>query len=113
MEHVSDILARAVPNQDRRNKTPTVSSVLSDGSLLEMVFDLERQLSAFALWRKGKWELVPDYPLADGQRFVPYSARNNLIQHEVVLFPVGPQEYRSTTALVDSIQGFIHRYCDL
>jgi hypothetical protein len=113
MEQVGDIMARAVAEQERRNQIPTVSTVLSDGSLLDMVFDPERQLSAYALWRNGAWELVPDYLLPDGRRLVPYSARNNLVQHEVVLFPLGPEEYGSTGDLLSLVQDFIHRYCDL
>ena len=38
---------------------------------------------------------------------------NNLIKHEVVLFPSEPEEYGSEQALIEEIQSYIHRYVDV
>ena len=40
----------------------------------------------------------------------PYSAKNNLLQHKVLLLPEEPEEYGSQEELVAKIQEFIHKY---
>lgn len=44
---------------------------------------------------------------------VPYSADNNLIEHDVVLFPSQPIEYGSQTELVDVLCSYIHKFVDI
>lgn len=44
---------------------------------------------------------------------MPYHADNNLIRHNVVLFPSEPDEYGSTEELLSEIRSYIHRYVDL
>src|SRR5947199_3333959 len=47
------------------------------------------------------------------RQLVPYSSPNNLIKHDVVLFPSEPEEYVSEEELLAEIQEFIHRYVDV
>lgn len=47
------------------------------------------------------------------EKLIPYSPGNNLIKHDVVLFPSEPQEYESEEALLSEVQSFIHRYVDV
>src|SRR5881628_3520201 len=86
---------------------PTVSSVLPDGSLAEMVCQENRTLFCVAKDAAFRYETNL---LVNGQRLVPYSPRNNLLTNEVVLFPSEPSEYDSESKLVEGIQTFIHRY---
>jgi len=44
---------------------------------------------------------------------VPYSPGNNLLLHQVVLFPSEPLEYGSDAELVAEIKAFIHSYVDV
>jgi len=114
MEHVSDIIGRAAAAQDRRkSQSPTVSTITTDGTLLEMVNDAARGITAFARWKSDTWELVPDHELPDGRRLVPLSARNNLVEHGVVKFASKPEEYGSERELAGSVRSFIHRYVNL
>ena len=89
---------------------PTVSAVLSGGSLAEMVYQQNRTL--FCISKDGEIRYETNL-VVNGQRLVPYSPRNNLLSNEVVLFPSEPLEYDTEESLVESIRGFIHRYVDI
>jgi len=98
---------------DRKQGTPTVSAVLSDGQLVEMVFDPIERRTRFVLWQDGVWHFEQIVRASAGERLIPYSAQNNLIKKEVVLFPTEPREYGSEEELVGDIRTFIHRYVDI
>ena len=93
--------------------TATVSSVLSDGQLLEMIFDPAGKKTAFVIWQDGQWRFEPYWQVTPLKRLAPYSPENNLIKHEVVLFPSQPKEYGSEEELLAEVQSFIHRYVDV
>lgn len=92
--------------------TPTVSKVLADGSLVEMVFDSTAGRTAFCIAQDRRWRLESSITV-DGQRLVPYSPQNNLLINGVVLLPTQPEEYGDKAALLAAIQSFIHRYVDV
>ncbi len=72
---------RKTPNDTRRNLTiPTVSTVLPNGALVEMVCDLAERRSAFVVWEQGAWRLELSISLDAQHRLVPYSPDNNLIR---------------------------------
>src|SRR5947199_3133875 len=89
---------------------PTVSTVLPDGSLAEMLCQENRTL--FCVSKDGAFRYEASL-LVNGQRLVPYSPRNNLLTNEVFLFPSEPFEYESEAKLVGNIWDFIHRYVDI
>src|SRR6266571_5815308 len=89
---------------------PTVSTVLPDGLLAEMVCQENRTL--FCVSKDGAFRYETSL-LVNGQRLVPYCPRNNLLTNEVVLFPSEPSEYESEAKLVEEIRAFIHRYVDI
>jgi hypothetical protein len=91
---------------------PTASAVLDDGSIVEMVFRPEGGQTLFAHWKDGVCSYVP-FLDASSERLVPYSPRNNLLKHEVVLLPSGIEEYGTEAELIGDIRGFIHRYVDV
>lgn len=93
--------------------TPTVSVILSDGRLVEMLYDQQREATAFAVWKDAAWKIESEIVLNDSRVLVPYSPQNNLIQNNVILFPSAPEEYGSTESLQEEIQSFIHRYVDV
>lgn len=96
----------------KRRPRPAISAVLPDGRLAEMVYDAERG-TGFVVGRPDEWTREEAITLPAGDRLVPYSPRNNLLLHEVVLLPSGPEEYGSEGELVRDIRAFIHRYVDL
>jgi len=102
------------PIRESQPKTiPTVSSQPAKDEILEMVYQPEEGQTCFVLWKDGACTFQENYQLPDGQRLVPYSAKNNLITNEVVLLPSGPEEYGSEAELRNEIQDFIHRYVDI
>lgn len=100
-------------NDDSRRPVPVVSAVLDNGRIIEMLYDPRERRTAFAVWSDGQWAIEPRVMLDSTTTYVPFSPRNNLIQHEIVLLPSAPEEYGSEEALIAEIRGFIHRYVDV
>lgn len=91
---------------------PIISTTLPTGTIIETVYRPDERRTAFCVASGGNWTLMDDH--TDGERpLVPYSAKNNLITNNVILFPSEPAEYDSTEALVRDIQAYIHRYVDV
>ncbi|MBU6400136.1 MAG: hypothetical protein KGS61_07440 [Verrucomicrobia bacterium] len=110
MQSIKEVIAEKGPV---RQAVPTVSTVFKDGGILEMVHDAEAKKTRFVLWRDGKCEFREGVNTGVARRLVPYSAYNNLIRNDVVLFATEPEEYESEQALLAEIQAFIHRYVDV
>lgn len=97
-----------------KGPTPTVSRVLPDGRLVELLYDPDRRATALAVGGpEGDVVVHESLDLADGERLVPYAADNNLIATGCVLLPseVGP--FTTQAELTGRIQAFLHRYVDL
>lgn len=92
---------------------PTVSTILDNGTLLEMVYQPESRRTAFIIFQNGVWREETSLSLDPLHRLVPYAPTNNLISNQVVLLPSGPEEYGTEEALLTEIQEFIHRYVDI
>src|ERR1700694_3091663 len=95
-----------------RNAAPTVSEVLADGTIVELVYKPEEHTTLFAVYSAGQWSLE-DRIETIGKTLVPFSPDNNLIKNEVVLLPSEPQNYGSDEQLIADVQAFIHRYVDV
>lgn len=96
----------------RPNVRPLFSAVLADGRLVEAVYRPTERRTALCVSEAGRWKQESALSL-DGERVVPYSAANNLLQHGVVLLPSEPVEYGSQKELLDEVQTFIHRYVEV
>jgi hypothetical protein len=92
---------------------PTVSEVLEDGTIIELIYRPERRRTYLGVFSVGRWAIRDYIDISDDIRAVPFSANNNLIKNEVVLFPSEPRIYESEQQLVLEIGDFIHRYADL
>src|SRR5437016_9831685 len=103
-------LTEAIEQAKQQATRPTVSTILPDGSLAEMVCQENRTL--FCVSKEGGFRYETSL-LVDGQRLLPYSPRNNLLANEVVLFPLEPVEYDSESKLMEAVRAFIHRYVDI
>lgn len=105
-------LKGTVEKAKKQSARPTVSTVLPDGSLIEMLYRPEENRTLFCISKDGEIGYETNL-LSNGQRLVPYSPRNNLLTNQVVLFPSEPSEYGTEQELVESIRTFIHRYVDI
>jgi hypothetical protein len=100
------------PFGEKQRSKATVSAILPDGSLVELVYQPDARQTVLCVCQHG--EIRYETTVADEQRrLAPLSNRNNLLRNEVVLFPSHAAEYGSAEALVEEIREFIHRYVDL
>lgn len=97
----------------KQHRTPTISTVLSDGTLVEMLYSPEIKHCRFVSYQNEEWRYEERLHVGEGQVLIPYSPDNNLLKHDVVLFPSEVEEYESEERLVSDVQSFIHRYVDL
>jgi hypothetical protein len=82
--------------------------------MLEAIFDPEKAETALAVRQAdGSVSVAADYPSPSGERLIPYSGRNNLLATGCVLLPSSVGEVGDKGDLVETVQGFIHRYVDL
>jgi hypothetical protein len=100
-------------NLEKGQAIPTASAVLDSGEIIEMVFRPHEKKTLFVRFADGLWGYETGVNLPSGERLVPYSPRNNLLKHEVVLLPSEPEEYGSDSELLGEIRTFIHRYVDV
>jgi len=97
-----------------KGPTPTVSRVLPDGRLVELLYDPDRRATAFAVGGPdGAIAIQETLDLGEGERLVPYAADNNLIATGCVLLPSEVGTFTSQADLIRRIQAFLHRYVDL
>lgn len=93
---------------------PMISRVFPDGTIIELIYQPDTKITALAVGRPdGSISVVAEFTGPDGERFGPYSARNNLIATECILLPSEVTEFGSKEALLADIGAFLHRYVDL
>lgn len=94
--------------------TPTISRILDDQTLIELLFDPRTDTTSLAVrWPDGRLSVETHVDLPSGERLAPYSAANNLITTGCVLLPSAIGEYRGKMALLADVRTFLHRYVDL
>jgi len=97
-----------------KGPTPTVSRVLPDGRLVELLYDPDRRVTALAVGGPDSEAGIHDsFDLADGERLIPYAADNNLIATGCVLLPSEVGGFTTQAELIGQLQAFLHRYVDL
>jgi hypothetical protein len=97
----------------KRIITPTVSTILDDGTIVELVYEQRHHRTMLTQFNAGRWTSLPRLDVAPSMQLVPFSPENNLIKNEVVLLASEPRLYRSEPELISDIQSFIHQYVDL
>lgn len=100
------------PPQPKKMSRPTVSAVLDDGRMVELLFDPQRKRTSFAVWDGARWTRQTEVK-AGATPLRPYAATNNLIANRVVLLPSEPAEFDTSEALYAAVQQHIHRYVDV
>ena len=97
-----------------RPGTPTISCVLEDGSLIELIYDPRSRETALVIGKLGEWaQIESSIELPSGERLTPYSAQNNLITSECVLLPSDVGDFRDKAELLERVRAFVHQYVDL
>jgi hypothetical protein len=93
-------------------KLPTVSRVLSDGRIVELLYDRENGTTAFVVADVDNISIVDSVDVG-GETLVPFSPQNNLIKHGVVMLPSAVESYGSVNELITDISAYLARYLDL
>lgn len=96
-----------------QRKQTVVSQCLSDGTILEMMYNATEKRSLLAVYQNGAVSIDTSYSKIANESLVPISASNNLIKHGAVVFAEIPEPYASVAQLVADIQEYIYRYVDL
>lgn len=93
---------------------PTISRVLDDGTLIELLYDPVARTTALVVAGPGETARTETaVELATGERLVPLSATNNLLSTDCVLLPSAVGPWSGKEALVEDVRAFIRRYVDL
>jgi hypothetical protein len=97
---------------------PTVSRILDDGRLIELVYESKERrtmlaISTLAASGDGNITYVPSLSLSTGETLVPVRAENNLIRHKAVLLPGQAEDFGTVAELLADIGVYIDRYVDL
>jgi len=98
----------------KETQTPTISRVLENGTLIELLYDPVLQSTALLEGTQdGSSHIKQRIELPSGEVLVPYLADNNLIATGCVVLPskVGP--WRGKAELLSNLRAFIHAYVDL
>src|SRR5262249_15720354 len=93
--------------------TPTAAAILPSGELVEMVYDPAGRQTQFPCGWGDEWRYEESALATPAERLMPYSATNNLVKHQVVLFPSEPAEYGDESALVSRIRDFVRKYVEV
>jgi hypothetical protein len=94
-----------------QHPTPTISRVLSDGTLIDLVHDVEKCTTALAVCPPdGEPAIVDRIALSDDDALVPYAADNNLLSSGCVVLPSVLVDMGSKDDLLADLRAFIHRY---
>ena len=94
--------------------TPTISRVLPDGTLVELVYDAIAGTTALAVALvAGAPTIEERFELPSGEVLAPYRADNMLLTSGCVLLPSAIGLDETKAALVADLKAYLHRYVDL
>lgn len=94
--------------------TPTISRLLADGTMIELLYDAKSAQTVLAICPPGGTpRLESQYDLAGQECLVPYAPGNNLLTSGCVLLASEAGDYIDKAGLLAEIKAFIHRYVDL
>lgn len=99
---------------DKAVPTPTISRVLPDGTMIEILYDTDTAVTSLAVCvPSGETSIEAQVDLPTGERLVPYAPSNNLLTSGCVLLPSEVGEFGDKAELLEQVRAFIHRYVDL
>lgn len=108
MQPYAEGMSKAKPAQPVR--TPTVSRILPDGRMVELVYSANDRATNFAIWDGEEVVFENEIKISPNEILVPVSGSNNLIRHEAIVLPERPEAYGTTTELVEEIGRYFDRY---
>jgi len=102
-----------VEEDDDDKEWKGVSCILSDGSLVEMLYDSVKRTTKLAVYKDGVVSLEDSVRIDDRTVFRPMSPNQDLLENGYVLFPSEVRDYQSNEALYYEVRAFIDKYVQL
>lgn len=112
MKNFEEIKQEAIEESKPKSKN-ICSTILKDGSIVEMIFQDEINRTQLVVFKDGEWEYKSSIKTNDQVILLPYPADNDLIKNKIILFPSRVEEFESEAILIKEIQSFIHHYLDI
>ncbi|WP_133703885.1 hypothetical protein [Roseateles toxinivorans] len=97
----------------KEHTSPTVSRVLPDGRLVELLYNGDERLTQLATYEAAITQSHARIDLANGEVLSPMRADHGLIRHRVVLLPSAADEYSDIADLAVTVRSYIRRYVTL
>ena len=82
-----------VAMEKKIQKTPAVSLRFRDGTVVETLYDREKEKLSFAIYLNGQLEIADEFKGSTGIRYVPYAGARTLVKNGIVSFPTRPEIY--------------------
>jgi hypothetical protein len=102
-------IEREESKKEETHTKETSSAVLSDGTIIEMLYDKKENSTSLAISKNGDVRILNTFSFK-GVTYEPHSPNKDLLNSNVVLFPSEPKEYGSQKELIEEIQKFTHKY---
>ena len=103
-----------MPTEPSSRPTPTISRVLPDGTMIELLYDADKGETCLVHCPpSGTPTLESQINPTGNESLVPYAPGNNLLTSGCVLLPSAVGEYTDKASLLAEIKAFIHVYVDL
>lgn len=102
-------IEQRVKEKDNPKVKEISSAVLSDGTIIEMVYDNKKNTTNLVVHKDEKIEIKKNH-IVNGITYKPHNPNKDFIKNNVVLFPSQPKEFISQKELIRNVQEFIHKY---
>jgi len=100
-------------NKDENKKKNRKASMVSDGQVIETIYNSKEEKTLFAVYKNDDIELVETIKNINGEEIYPLDAKSDIVNKGVVLLPSEPIEYKNEEKLIEDIKNFIHKYLDM
>lgn len=107
-KHV-EVIAKRVEEKNDPKSREIASAVLPGGTIIEMLYDQDKEKTSLAVYKNGKIEIEKSV-IHNGITLKPHDAKKDLLRNKVILLPSAPVEYGSREKLITEVQELIHKY---
>lgn len=99
-----------VESQNNPEDRKITSTILPDGSIVEMVISDSGQ-AKFAVYKNG--QVTYQNSIESNGKLTPWTSNNPLITSNTIKFPSRAEDYESNEKLLDEIVGYLKKYVEL
>lgn len=94
------------------NKKLRRASLVTEGKIVETIFDPIREQTQFAVYENGTIHYA-DFIKTENDEFFPLDAKSDIVRKNIVLLPSLPSEYGTEEELLVEVKTFIHKHVDI